>query len=217
MKKPQTTGRQAHRSNPDVESAEDFFQITLFDEFVSHVVSELQDRFVNNPAHDTTCGLLQLLPQKCTASNGVLSKQLSEAVQYYSDDLPHPIAFSIEYEVWTRRWQSHEDHRSLPDRLSQVYNECSRIQFPNIKSLLQIALTLPVTSCECERSFSQLKLLKTTLRSTMSERRLSGLALMKIHRDYCEKLSNTQRISELVKKFSEMHPRRMSLPFMLSD
>ena len=98
-----------------------------------------------------------------------------------------------------------------------VYNECSRIQFPNIKSLLQIALTLPVTPCECERSFSQLKLLKTTLRSTMSERRLSGLALMKIHRDYCEKLSNSERISELVKKFSEMHPRRMSLSFMLSD
>ena len=50
IKKPRTTGRQAHRSNPDVESAEDFFRITLFDEFVSHVVSELQDRFVNKPS-----------------------------------------------------------------------------------------------------------------------------------------------------------------------
>jgi len=29
IEKPRTTGRQAHRSNPDVESAEDFFRITL--------------------------------------------------------------------------------------------------------------------------------------------------------------------------------------------
>ena len=114
IKKPRTTGRQAHRSNPDIDSAEDFFRITLFDEFVSHVVSELQDRFINNSAHDTACGLMQLLPQKCVASNGVLPTQLSEAVQFYSDDLPHPIAFSIEYEVWTRKWQSHGD---LPTRV----------------------------------------------------------------------------------------------------
>ena len=38
--------------------------------------------------------------------------------------------------------------------------------------LLKLALTLPVTTCECERSFSQLKLIKTCRRSTMTDDRL---------------------------------------------
>ena len=50
--------------------------------------------------------------------------------------------------------------------------------FPNIYVILVILATLPVTSCECERSISMLKLLKTSLRSTMGNDRLNGLALM---------------------------------------
>ncbi|XP_046862975.1 uncharacterized protein LOC124456622 [Xenia sp. Carnegie-2017] len=41
--------------------------------------------------------------------------------------------------------------------------------------------TLPITSCECERSISALRNLKTYQRSTMVEERLNGLALMRIH------------------------------------
>ena len=137
---------------------------------MSHVVAQLQECFVNNPAHGTTNGLMHLIPKKCVASGGVPSKELAEAVEYYSGDLPHPSVFSIEYEVWTRKWQCIDDSKKLPSRLFEVYSDCSRTQFPNIKSLLQIVLTVPVTSCECERSFSQLKILKTPTRSTMSEK-----------------------------------------------
>ncbi len=42
--------------------------------------------------------------------------------------------------------------------------------------------TLPVTSCECERSISMLKLIKTSLRSSMGQDRLNGLANY-YHRD----------------------------------
>ncbi len=43
--------------------------------------------------------------------------------------------------------------------------------------------TLPVTSCECERSISMLKLIKTSLRSSMGQDRLNGLAILYYHRD----------------------------------
>ncbi len=43
--------------------------------------------------------------------------------------------------------------------------------------------TLPVTSCECERSISMLKLIKTSLRSSMGQDRLNGLAMLYYHRD----------------------------------
>ena len=56
-----------------------------------------------------------------------------------------------------------------PDTLHKALVECDEDCFPNIKVLLSIACTLPVTVCENERSNSQMKLLKTYLRTTMSE------------------------------------------------
>ena len=101
---------------------------------------------------------------------------------------------------------------------SQQVDRCfSNFQYPNIHSLLRVALTLPITSCESERSFSQLKLIKTARRTTMTESRLAGLSLMKINRDRCNALTSETKMRELVKSFSQLHPRRMKLPFMLSD
>ena len=48
--------------------------------------------------------------------------------------------------------------------------------FPNFSVALRIALTVPVTVASAERSFSKLKLIKTYLRSTMTQDRLVGLA-----------------------------------------
>ena len=64
---------------------------------------------------------------------------------------------------------------------SLVHADCDF--FPNIHTLLCIMGTLPVTSCECERSISMLKLIKTSLRSSMGQDRLNGLAMLYYHRD----------------------------------
>ena len=53
----------------------------------------------------------------------------------------------------------------------------------NIYTAFQIFATIPVTSCTCERSISVLRRLKTYLRSTMTETRLKGLALLNVHRE----------------------------------
>ena len=83
-------------------SAEDYFRITLFDEFVSHIVVHLQESFIDNSG---TCGLMYLLPQECFDGDSVPPEQLTSAVEYDSDDLPHPPMFSMEYEVWVKMWQ----------------------------------------------------------------------------------------------------------------
>uniref|UniRef100_A0A8C3HBI5 TTF-type domain-containing protein n=1 Tax=Chrysemys picta bellii TaxID=8478 RepID=A0A8C3HBI5_CHRPI len=51
---------------------------------------------------------------------------------------------------------------------------------PNTAIALRILLTLPVSVASDERSFSKLKLLKNYLRSTMTQNRMSGLALISI-------------------------------------
>ena len=55
--------------------------------------------------------------------------------------------------------------------------------FPNINSVLKLMLTLPVGAVPCERSFSAMRRLKDWSRSTMTENRLCGLALLYTHRD----------------------------------
>ena len=52
--------------------------------------------------------------------------------------------------------------------------------FPVLVRVLRIAMTISVSSAQCERSFSTLKRIKTYLRSSMSEQRLTDLAVLSI-------------------------------------
>ena len=79
------------------------------------------------------------------------------------------------------------------------------ILFPYIHTLLRIACTLPVTSCECERSCSVLRRLSNYTSSTMGQDRLTSLALMNIH--YAHDID----LDMVVKRFCELHPRRLEM------
>ena len=56
------------------------------------------------------------------------------------------------------------------------------ILYPAVENVhaLRLFLTLPVTVASAERSFSKLKIVKTYLRSTMSQGRLASLAILSI-------------------------------------
>jgi hypothetical protein len=79
--------------------------------------------------------------------------------------------------------------------------ECFRAGFEETWHMLQIAITVPVTSAECERSFSVMKRIKSYLRSTMSHERLRNISMLAIERE----LSDMSVINwdEVVDKFSE--------------
>ena len=211
------TGRQMHYSNP-LSNPEDYYRITLYDEFLSHIICELQTRFMENPAHEIALGLLYLLPSEAVnpdEDNSYLV-ELVKAVQMYKDDLPHPLMMETEYNLWRVKWKSNAD-ANPPRKLVDAYKACSFLQFSNLHTLLQISLTLPITSCKSQQSFSQLKLVKTACRSTMTGTRPTGLALMKINHNFCNKLLTPTKMQELVDSFIQLHPRRMTLSFLLSD
>lgn len=65
--------------------------------------------------------------------------------------------------------------------------------FPNLYLVLKLSITLPVTSCSVERAFSKLKLIKSKLRTSMSQDRLENL--MKIS---CEQDINVDRDNVLL-------------------
>lgn len=64
-------------------------------------------------------------------------------------------------------------------------------------------LTLPVSVASAERSFSTLKRLKTYLRNRMGNERLTGLALLNIHREIDVDIDN------IINRFARIGNRKL--------
>ena len=71
--------------------------------------------------------------------------------------------------------------------------------FPIVVALIESAMTIPVSSTTCERTFSKMKLIKTTLRNTMTDDRLSYICLLAVERDI------DVNVEQLINKFSNIH------------
>jgi len=217
--KPRVVGRQIHRNNVQTSTVEDYYRISLYNEFISHVINEMETRFLLNENHSV--GLLNLLPSHICKTVSDLSNfdvpdNLLSAVDFYQHDLPFSALFTTEYGMWVRKWK--ECTSKVPHKMIEAFKLCDSISYPNIHLLLQMSLTIPITSCESERSFSQLKLLKSPIRSTMSASRLSSLAMLKINRSWCEHLQHSSvKLSQMVQKFAQLHPRKMKMAFMMDD
>ena len=61
--------------------------------------------------------------------------------------------------------------------------------FPNVTIALRLFLTLPVTVCEAERSFSKLARIKNYCRSTLRLEKLNALAILSIEHEISRSLS----------------------------
>ncbi len=77
--------------------------------------------------------------------------------------------------------------------------------FELIFILLTIFLTVPVTSAEGERAFSCLKRIKSCLRTTMNQVRLSSVSIINIHSIIAAKLN----IEDLIDIFASLKERRL--------
>ena len=91
-------------------------------------------------------------------------------------------------------------HKKIPPRLNidgianLFITDKSLIHlFPNIAILICLYLTLPCTSCEAERSFSCLRRIKTYLRTTMTQNRLSNEAILNVHSSLTSLLHNEMK------------------------
>ena len=95
--------------------------------------------------------------------------------------------------------------KSLSDLRAFFASSNLKEMFPQLFIAFKIYLSIPVTSAEAERSFSCLKRLKTYLRSTIGQDRLSSLAILNVERDEINNIS----IDETIDIFSSVKDRRM--------
>ena len=64
----------------------------------------------------------------------------------------------------------------------------TKVMFDEVAHLLQIVLTIPVTTATAERTFSVLRHLKTFLRSSMSQPHLNHVTILHIHKERTDQL-----------------------------
>ncbi|XP_060881095.1 uncharacterized protein LOC132952716 [Metopolophium dirhodum] len=101
---------------------------------------------------------------------------------------------------------------SLPDFIKDakqlikyiIENNLQEI-YPNVYITVRIMLTIPVSTASAERSFSKLKIIKNYLRNTMTQERLSALAVLSIE----TKIANNLNYEDILKTFSEAKSRKV--------
>ena len=201
--KPRSCGRQINRPNVVTTTIEEWYKVNVAIPFVDHIITDLESRF--SPLAKRASSLLCLVPSiLCTCAN----LDFSSVVEMYSSDLPSPQLFDQELGRWKHMFMNSVERPSV---CADALKVCDSHIFPNIYVLLKIACIIPVTSCECERNASVIRQLHNHMRCTMSEERLTSLALMHIH------YKHEYDLDGVVDLFAKLHPRRLQLSNLLVD
>ena len=168
---PRTVQCQQHRSNTPATSPPDYWRLNVYIPFIDHIISELDDRL---------CAPLPRLKAQYLVPSRLhqLTDEIWEEIKTeYAPMWPDTDNADAELAVWR-----HTARSIQTDDLCQLL-ENTELMFPNLHCTFKVLLTMPVSTATAERSFSSLRRLKIYLRSTMTETRLSSLALLCIHHD----------------------------------
>lgn len=198
--RPRTAGVQRNRANPPNLDPKAYWRITLYYTFLDHLIMELRDRLVGNEDRF----IAQYLFPSNIVGQPLDRLRVIQIYAAYNSDLDDQEVLWAEVQRWRARWTllaPEERSSNIVDTLSQT----DKMLYPNIFKILQILGTMPPTTSTAERSFSAMKRLKTYLRSTMSDDRLSSLALLYINHDI--KIDRDM----VIDRFTGMKNRKMML------
>ncbi|KAG7471604.1 zinc finger MYM-type 1-like [Solea senegalensis] len=165
---------------------------------VDRMVGELEQRFCSVDA-----GLLRGIQACSPKSENFLSEShLNELAKHYSIDLK-----TEEVPVARNFLARKTEAGCSPKDMLSVHNLLDSDMFPSLKSTIQVTLTVPVSSCSCEMSFSALRWLHSWLRQTMGQKRLHSLAVMSIEIEELQHLNHNR----VIDAFATLKNRRHSL------
>jgi len=160
------------------------FQVDTFFVIIDKLISEL-DRRLNS--YNLFLSQFKFLVNFKTDNDPDIDS-LNNCIQFYHNDLDDNLKTEISHFYhYIKTVSSDIDNCGAIAKL--LYERQLIDIFPNVYIALRLYLTIPLTNCEAERSFSKLALIKNRLRSTQIEDRLNALTIMSIENDICKKLS----------------------------
>lgn len=207
IKIPRQASRQTYRDNTPALNPEEYYKRILFIPYLDSLITSLNNRFCEN--NRKSFALFNLHPSQIRATNRENFIDIVKLIEeHYKYDNFYEEAISW-YEVWRNR----PTETQKMDFIDLIYH--SKQLFPSVYKAVLTGLTLPVTTCSIERSFSTLRRVKTWLRSTMTDDRLSALCLISVHR---EKIGANKDcfIEDIIQEFS-LSPRRLQFAFSTNE
>ena len=166
-----------HRACAPVASPREYYLRNVAISFSDYLMSAFSNRFDAESRKGThLLGLLRGAMTKTEADQA----ELLNGLLFWESDLPQPTTLKDELKEWLRFWQKKYNIPLAAVSLKQCFQQADCDVFPNIAVLLKIACTLPVGSCEAERSFSCFRRIKSFLCNSMGE---DGLALMTLNHE----------------------------------
>ena len=185
------------------------FELTKSDEYkekyslvIETLVNELNFRF-----KDENIKPLVVIQKIITNISYDKDISIRNELHIYKDEIDFD-KLDEELNIWYRYKLSNPNEFGTKkiNILSQQFSNCDLSEHLNeIHKLFLIYLCVPVTSATGERSFSTLKLLKTYIRNSMKQDRLSDLAVLYTNTDLLNKIS----LEDIIDKFAREKSRRM--------
>ncbi len=199
---------------PVYRNVEHYYQVASFYPLLDVIISQLKERFSENDMMIVQNIETVLLADNISSVSQTALEQVSEFYDLDKDNL------KAELRVYTNLMKQKEKEQSgvtvqgeddkgykILCKRRKLMAEDRGVQsvLPELCKLMKIFWTIPITSCSAERSFSCLRRLKSYLRSTMGQERLTALALLNIERDIMPD------IEKIIDVFAEQAPRKLQL------
>ncbi|XP_010490253.1 PREDICTED: zinc finger MYM-type protein 1-like [Camelina sativa] len=170
----------------EIQSSEDAFRVNYFLVVVDMAITSVKTRFDQMKTFESVFGFLFDSKKLKTLHDSDLQEHCCNLCKTFShgnsSDVDSDDLFSELRVLQT----------TLPDVSMEPTEVLEFVEdigcYPNVSIAYRIMLTIPVTVASAERSFSKLKLLKNYLRSSMSQERLNGLAILCIEKNILESI-----------------------------
>lgn len=185
---------------------EELFKTTVFYPMIDTIKSALKTRFKQLLTFNTTWSFLynlKTIPNKDRLQEKCINLEVTLTDSDKSDISGNELKQEI---LSIQNLLNYSGEPLSPLKvLELIYENKWQDIFPNLWTALRILLTITVTVASGERSFSKLKLIKTYLRSSMLENRLSDLAILSIENDFAKSFNFT----EIIQQFASTKARKV--------
>ncbi|KAL0729525.1 hypothetical protein Bca4012_025618 [Brassica carinata] len=185
------------------------YQVECFYTILDIQIQEFNDRFdeINTELLSCTAALSPM-----DSFNQFDQSKLMRLSEFYPEDFSSVERISLEHQLGIYIDNISDDQRfanleSLGYLARVMVESKKHLSYPLVYRLLKLVLTLPVATATVERSFSAMKIVKTTLRNRMGDEFLNDCMVCYTEKDHFENVTKEM----VIRRFQDMRDRRITL------